>query len=455
MKTKSVLNQAIATACALLLPSALFAQGSLTPPGAPAPLFKTLDQIEPRTDIATLSGNATVEFTITQPGSYYLSRNISTAKNTAINISVAGVTLDLNGFQITRSGGAGGNAIVLGAAAHRATIRNGTILGDFGIGINCTVGSKATSIENVAISACSNTGILAGEGAIISRCRVHDQGGSGIQAGPAAAISHCTLSNTQSGKGILGLPATTIDHCTVTGHTGLTGIEVQSGGIITECVVRGSTATTAALRGETGSTISRCTAYGNDTPAGVAAVQGSTVSHCSARANTSTAATSAGFSIDQGCTVIGCTADGNLSTAATLSGSTGAGIRTGNGTSVFDCTARGNSGDGISVASTCHVRGNTCANNGSGAGDGAGIHATNASNRIEGNSVSGNDRGLDVDVAGNFIVRNTASANTSNYEIFAGNAVGPIVAPPASAAISGPTGGAGVGSTDPSANFSF
>lgn len=455
MKITPSFRHILAAACAVILPSPLlFAQGSLTPPGAPAPLFKTLDQIEPRTDVATLPGTATVEVSITQPGSYYLSRNVATAKNTGINILAADVTLDLNGFQITRSGGAGGTAIAVGAAAHRVTIRNGTILGDFGNGINCATDSRATAIGDVAISACSNFGIFASEGAIISRCRIHDQNGSGIQAGPSATISHCTISKTQTGKGILGLVATTIDHCTVSGHTGLTGIEVQSAGVITECIVRGSTASTAALRGETGSTISRCTAFGNDTPAGIAAVQGSTVSHCAARANTSAAATSAGLSIDPGCIVIACTADGNLSTAATLSGGTGAGIRTGNGTSVFDCIARGNTGDGILVAGTCHIRGNTCGNNGSG-GDGAGIHATNASNRLEGNSVFGNDRGLDVDVAGNFIVRNTASGNTSNYEITAGNAVGSIVATPLSGAISGATGGAGVGSTDPWANFSF
>jgi hypothetical protein len=42
------------------------AQGSLTPPGAPAPAMKTLAQIEPRTPIAS------APFTISAPGSYYL-----------------------------------------------------------------------------------------------------------------------------------------------------------------------------------------------------------------------------------------------------------------------------------------------------------------------------------------------------------------------------------------------
>jgi len=43
----------------------LFAQGPLTPPGAPAPTMKTLAQIETRTPISS------APFTISQSGSYY------------------------------------------------------------------------------------------------------------------------------------------------------------------------------------------------------------------------------------------------------------------------------------------------------------------------------------------------------------------------------------------------
>ena len=52
------------------------AQGSLTPPGAPATTMKTLEQVEPRIDVLTLSGDATYHHVITQPGSYYLSGNL-------------------------------------------------------------------------------------------------------------------------------------------------------------------------------------------------------------------------------------------------------------------------------------------------------------------------------------------------------------------------------------------
>src|SRR5882762_5583961 len=71
MKTKSTLQ----TAAALLLAvhsqlPMCFAQGTLTPPGAPGPTMKSLDQIEPRKAISS------APFSITTSGSYYLTTNL-------------------------------------------------------------------------------------------------------------------------------------------------------------------------------------------------------------------------------------------------------------------------------------------------------------------------------------------------------------------------------------------
>lgn len=62
--------------------SSAFAQGSLTPPGAPGPTMLTLSQIEPRTPISS------APFTITAPGSYYLTANLSVTTNNGVTISV-------------------------------------------------------------------------------------------------------------------------------------------------------------------------------------------------------------------------------------------------------------------------------------------------------------------------------------------------------------------------------
>src|SRR5688572_7558852 len=80
------------------------AQGPLTPPGAPAPSFKTLQQVEPRTPIQSLP------FTINQPGSYYLTTNLTANALDANGITVAtsAVTLDLRGFALVGLSGVTG-----------------------------------------------------------------------------------------------------------------------------------------------------------------------------------------------------------------------------------------------------------------------------------------------------------------------------------------------------------
>ncbi len=132
------------------------------------------------------------------------------------------------------------------------------------------------------------------------------------------------------------------------------------------------------------------------------------------------------------------------------------GISASSGCTIADCTVRSNTLDGIVCSSGCVIRGNTCSSNGN-AGDGAGIHATSSDNRIEGNNCFFADRGIDVDLAGNIIIRNTCAGNTTNWDIVANNVCGPILdrTAPASAAILGDSAPDSTGSTHPNANFTY
>ena len=179
----------------VMLPSLVLAQGSLTPPGAPAPTMKTLDQIEARTPISV------APFTISQSGSYYLTRNLNVTNGDAITIAANGVTLDLNGFIISSTANpAGGTGVLLGSAVKNVTILNGHIAG----GVIATFAGNAATyagpgfmngifytgtapanvrVSGVSVSGCLSHGInLATNSTVIESCTTHTTGSIGLTA---------------------------------------------------------------------------------------------------------------------------------------------------------------------------------------------------------------------------------------------------------------------------------
>ena len=184
-------------------PSSLRAQGSLVPPGAPAPTMKSLDQIEARMPISS------APFTITQRGSYYLTTNLTVTTGNAITVSTNGVTIDLGGFTISSTApSALGSGISL--FANDCTIRNGHIAGGvtnngsgvyngpgFGYGILGTT-SGNIHVTDVSVSGCLNNGIALGGGSstLVESCTVNTVGGYGIIANIVSRCSAFSCGNT-------------------------------------------------------------------------------------------------------------------------------------------------------------------------------------------------------------------------------------------------------------------
>lgn len=140
----------VATALVGLAHLAAHAQGPLTPPGAPTPTMKTLAQIEPRTAITN------VPHTISQPGSYYLTGNFTSATH-GIVINADHVTVDLLGHTLTGSGGGATYGIYIAGASNaprrNVTIRDGGVRG-FGTGVHLRYANDSL-VEG--ISSVSNT----------------------------------------------------------------------------------------------------------------------------------------------------------------------------------------------------------------------------------------------------------------------------------------------------------
>lgn len=104
------------------------------PPGPVAPTNKTLQQVEPRTQVTPRA--TTIAFT--QPGSYYLAGNID-ATTSAIEIRSGGITLDLNGFSLV-----GNNS---GDPNHHGLRVTGSLNSDLPVVIRNTASGNTTDYD--------------------------------------------------------------------------------------------------------------------------------------------------------------------------------------------------------------------------------------------------------------------------------------------------------------------
>ena len=371
----------------LALPIFAFGQGTLTPPGAPAPTMKTLAQVEARTIINSTNtpGDATNSFIISAPGSYYLAGNITgVASKSGIQVSADDVTVDLNGFALIGVPSSGDGINVSGTRTNLA-IRNGTVRGWAGDGI-VTTGADNGRYHDLRLSANGGRGLACGPNSMVSNCAARGNSANGIQALGGSTISGCTA-EANTGDGINALDGSSVSGCTAL-NNGTSGIVAGVGSLITAC-----------------------TAYANGQH-GINVADSSNVNDCAVRSNGEDGIVT-GFD----CIVSRCAVRRN----------DGNGIVASTGNTVNECTVGFNGADGIVVEADCLITRNNCRQNGR-LGSGSGIRVTGGSqNCIEANNATGNaDIGFLLQTAGNILIRNTARANFANYAVTSGNTVGPI-----------------------------
>lgn len=160
-------------ALALFSGSIGWGQGSLTPPGAPAPTMKRLDQVEPRTPIAALP------YTITSGGSYYVVGNLTgVASSNGITVAADDVAIDLNGFTLV--GVPGSLSGIAVSSPHRILfIGNGAVQGWGSHGIDA--GSASVGhFERLTVSSNAVDGLIVGSYSLVHDCLASGNTSNGV-----------------------------------------------------------------------------------------------------------------------------------------------------------------------------------------------------------------------------------------------------------------------------------
>ena len=364
-------------AVTLVLSPPGFGQGSLTPPGPPAPTMKTLEQVEPRIPISALP------FTISAPGSYYLTGTLTgQASANGITIAADDVTLDLGGHALVGVSGSLSGVSVSGGRTN-ISIFNGTVRGWGGSGVGAENASNS-QLERLRASHNQAGGLRIGVGSTVINCVARANVGRGIRAATGSTLNNCTASNNTL-DGIEAGDYSAVTNCTAINNAG-NGIVLRETGFF--------------LAAGQGGAITNCTANGNGGD-GIVVTAGSTVSGCASLRNSGN-----GFVL--------------LSSAT-----------------ITHCTARRNGAHGIRSGEQSLSLENNCAENGTHTTGGAGIYFTGDGARIEGNNCHGNGWGIQSAAGTNgFIVRNSCRGNSaaptnagasSNYDFDrASNTYGPV-----------------------------
>jgi len=376
-----------------LLSIAAFAQGPLTPPAAPIPTMKTLEQVEPRKpiDATNTPGDATSVFKITAPGSYYVTGNLTgVGGKNGIAVTAANVTIDLHGFALNGVSGSL-DGVHMESGTSKLTLRNGTITGWGGDGVDeVDADAQGGIYANIRVTGNSGDGLRLDASCVITDCKLDGNSVYGVSVDGRATIKDCTASDNGASGFYFG--AGSILDSVASANTG-TGIESFAEPVL----------------------IKNCVAFDNG-DAGIKSGGGGKITDCISRQNSF------------------------------------AGIDAGYYANIANCTVKNNS-LGIFAGGSCRIVGNMAEGNGDGVSIYDDKNVIDGNQILNG----GTGIRIFENANNNLLIKNTVGGNTTNYDISADNRFGPIVDITAAGtpAVNGSTALDSTTTAHPWANFSY
>ncbi|MDX2116614.1 MAG: right-handed parallel beta-helix repeat-containing protein [Planctomycetota bacterium] len=258
----------------VVVAGAIVSAGPLNPAAGPvASTYKTLTEVEPRIaiNLANTPGDDDSLFKITQPGSYYLTGNISgVAGKHGIEIAASNVTIDLSGFAMTGVAGSLDGITSIDYTLVDITVRNGTVRtwGNQGLDFSNATG---VVVESVLVRECA-MGIRIGDRARVRLCTASNNSGSGFFLGVSSQVVECTAENNQI-NGIFASDGSMIINCVANANTGA-GIRTNSNAIIRGCVAQLNTSHGVMVHSNTvvSGVVSSANGFGASIGAGILAV---------------------------------------------------------------------------------------------------------------------------------------------------------------------------------------
>lgn len=148
---------------------------------------------------STVMGSGGFPFHITQSGSYRLSGNLSAPNTTAIIVSAASVTLDLNGFLITCSGVCSVPGI--SSTAPGTVVMNGNVTGFSGVtgGTGISFTAAGGKVDHVSVNG-TYTAVSSTSDLTVSNSNISNNVFGVYAPGGSATVLNCTISaNVQDG----------------------------------------------------------------------------------------------------------------------------------------------------------------------------------------------------------------------------------------------------------------